>query len=403
MLCAAGHVVAPAARADLVIVNTCGFIDAAKDESLDAIFAAAEAAHRRGAQLAAVGCLVERYREELTRDLPEADLLCGFETEPLTRRLAELGARRAGAAAQAGAPPGRRPRPLHAYVKISDGCDRRCSYCAIPLIRGTYETLSPQHVLQDARAALARGARELVLVGQDTSRWRWPGYGGLERLLADIAVLGPSWLRLLYLQPDGIDDAVLEALAAHAVAYVDVPLQHASGRVLRAMNRRGDGAAHLALLRRLRAALPGVAIRSTFIAGFPGEDESDVEELLAFIAEAGLAVGGVFAYDEQEGTAAAGLPGQVPDEVRRERAARVSLALEESSRGYWQRLVGETVQVLVERGCRGDASEAAGRIAAQAPDVDGITLLRGAPARRGSLMWARIEAVAGYDVMAVAR
>jgi ribosomal protein S12 methylthiotransferase len=425
VLSAAGYAVAPAALADLVIVNTCGFIDAAKVESLDAVFAAAAAAHGRGAQVAAVGCLVERYRDELARELPEADLLCGFETAPLTRRLAEMSANRGSAAERAaetsrpvGARAPGRPKapavravgatrrartrlPLHAYLKISDGCDRHCAYCAIPLIKGAYETMSPQRVLSDARAALARGAREIVLVGQDTSRWRWPGYGGLPRLLADLAALEPAWLRLLYLQPDGIDAQLLEALAAYAVPYVDVPLQHASGRILRAMNRSGDGATHLELLRRVRATLPGAAIRSTFIAGFPGETEADLEELLAFIAEARLAVGGVFAYDPQEGTAAAALAQQVPAEEREQRAARIAVALDEGARRYWEALVGEQVAVLIERGRRSDASEATGRIAAQAPDVDGFTLVRGAPLRRGSVVKARVEAVAGYDVMTV--
>ena len=217
----------------------------------------------------------------------------------------------------------RRPRPVSAYVKISDGCDRRCAFCAIPLIKGDYETVPAAGVLQAARAQLAAGARELVLVGQDTSRWAQPGWGGVGRLLAELAALdpAPSWLRLLYLQPDGITGELLDALAAHAVPYVDVPLQHASGAVLRRMRRSGDGAAHLALLERVRTALPGAAVRSTFIAGFPGETDAEFQELVSFVREAGLAVAGVFVYDEQEGTAAAGMPGAVPRELALERAA----------------------------------------------------------------------------------
>ena len=168
-------------------------------------------------------------------------------------------------------------------------------------------------MLRAARAQLAAGARELVLVGQDTSRWAQPGWGGMSRLLGELAALepAPAWLRLLYLQPDGVTDELLEALAAHAVPYVDVPLQHASGAVLRRMRRSGDGDAHLALLARVRAALPGAAVRSTFITGFPGETEAEFEELEDFVRDAGLAVAGVFVYDEQEGTAASGMPGAV--------------------------------------------------------------------------------------------
>ena len=275
--------------------------------------------------MAAVGCLVERYRDELAAEIPEVDLWCGLDTAPLLAALAEAGGEaasdeRAGAAA---VPVPRRPRPVSAYVKISDGCDRRCSFCAIPLIKGDYETVAAAEVLRTARAALAAGARELVLVGQDTSRWAQPGWGGMSRLLGELAALepAPDWLRLLYLQPDGIDDELLEALAAHAVPYVDVPLQHASGAVLRRMRRSGDGAAHLALLERVRAVLPGAAVRSTFIAGFPGETDAEFEELVAFVRDAGLAVAGVFVYDEQEGTAAAGMAGAVPAELALERAA----------------------------------------------------------------------------------
>ena len=222
-------------------------------------------------------------------------------------------------------------------MKISDGCDRRCSFCAIPLIKGDYETVAAAEVLRSARAALAAGARELVLVGQDTSRWAQPGWGGVSRLLGELAALEPAplWLRLLYLQPEGIDDGLLEALAAHAVPYVDVPLQHASGAVLRRMRRSGDGAAHLALLDRVRATLPGAAVRSTFITGFPGETDAEFEELVAFVRAADLAVAGVFVYDEQEGTAAAGMPGAVPHELAFERAARLGEVIDSEAARFW--------------------------------------------------------------------
>ena len=246
------------------------------------------------------------------------------------------------------------------------------------------------------------GARELVLVGQDTSRWRWPGYGGLERLLGDLRSRGALWLRLLYLQPDGLSEAVLEALAAFAVPYVDLPLQHAARPVLRAMGRAGDGDAYLALLERVRARLPGVAVRSTFLAGYPGETDADLEELLDFIAAAGLAVGGVFAFDPQEGTVAAALPRQVPETVRQERAVLVGEALARAAGSYWRSFVGRQVEVLVERGSRGVSSGAAGRIAQQAPDVDGLTWVAGAKARGGRLLRAVVDDVDGYHLLAQA-
>ena len=405
LLRAAGHRPTAAAAADVIVVNTCGFIDAAKEESIDVLLDAADVAHAHGGRVAAVGCLVERHRDELAAELPEVDLWCGLDTAPLLAALAagESGGE-AAAPGGAAAPAPRRPRPVAAYVKISDGCDRRCAFCAIPLIKGDYETVEPAEVLRAARAALAAGARELVLVGQDTSRWRRAGWGGVRRLLAELSALEPApvWLRLLYLQPDGIDDELLEALAGYAVPYVDVPLQHASRRVLERMGRSGDGDASLRLLERVRAALPGVAVRSTFISGFPGETDADHEELLAFIGAAGLAAAGVFTFDPQEGTAAAALPAQVPATLAFERAAEAGEAIDEEAARFWAALAGRPLDVLVERGTGRADGVAVGRNPLQAPDIDGRTLLRGVRARRGEVVAAVAVGSVGYDVEAVA-
>ena len=351
-----------------------------------------------------MGCLVERYREELAAELPEVDLWCGLDTAPLLAALREAGDGGEGAEGHGSAVPvPRRQRPVTSYLKISDGCDRRCAYCAIPLIKGDYETVAAAEILRAARAALVAGAKELVLVGQDTSRWAQPGWGGLERLLTELKALAPAplWLRLLYLQPDGIDDALLEALSRHAVPYVDVPLQHASGAVLRRMKRRDDGAQHLDLLARVRLALPGAAVRSTFIAGFPGETDEELDELLAFVREAGLAAAGVFPYDAQEGTPAAKLPGQVPAALAFERAARLGEAIDDVAAAFWGALAGRPLEVLIERGARA-GGVAVGRCALQAPDIDGRTLVRGASMRRGQIVHAVASGSVGYDVEAVA-
>lgn len=383
----------------MVIVNTCGFIDAAKEESIAAILEAAEFAHAHGAKVAAIGCLVERHGDELVAGMPEVDVWCGLDTTPLLAALDELEtvARRPRRARP------RRSRPVHAFLKVSDGCDRGCAFCAIPLIKGHYEAVSAEAILTAARDAVQAGARELVLVGQDTSRWKEPGWGGLERLLAELAKLSPAphWLRLLYLQPDGIDDALLEAMARHTVPYVDVPLQHASRAVLRRMGRAGDAVGFLRLLERVRRALPGAAIRSTFIAGFPGETEEDFEELLAFVREAGLAAGGVFAFDAQEGTAAATLPAQIDRAVIMERVARLGNALDEAAARYWLGLQGRRLDVLVERGTSRADGDAVGRCAMQAPDIDGCVSVSGAPMRRGDIVQCTVVGAAGYDVEAV--
>ena len=386
----------------MVVVNTCGFIDAAKEESIAALLEALDFAHQRGARVAAVGCLVERYREELAADLPEVDLWCGLDTAPLLAALREAGAGGEGAEEHGAAVPvPRRPRPVTSYLKISDGCDRRCAYCAIPLIKGDYETVAAAEILRAARAALAAGAKELVLVGQDTSRWAQPGWGGLERLLAELKALAPApvWLRLLYLQPDGVDEVLLEAVSRYAVPYVDVPLQHASGAVLRRMERSGDGSRYLELLAGMRAALPGVAVRSTFIAGFPGETDEEFDELLAFVREAGLAAAGVFPYDAQEGTPAATLPGQVPAALAFARAAQLGEAIDDVAAGFWEALVGRPLDVLIERGAGADGV-AVGRCPLQAPDIDGRTFVRGARTRRGQLVHAVASGSVGYDVEA---
>jgi len=216
----------------------------------------------------------------------------------------------------------------------------------------------------------------------------------------DLKALEPLWVRLLYLQPDGVSEALLGALARFAVPYVDIPLQHASGAVLRAMGRGSDGARSLELLSRVRAVLPEVAVRSTFITGFPGERERDVDELLAFVDEAGLAVAGVFVFDPQDGTRAARLPRRVPPQIAEERASRLSAAIGAAAARYWDRYVGREVEVLIERGSRGGGGEAVGRIAQQAPDVDGVTILPGARAQRGSVVKAVVESHAGYDLTA---
>lgn len=420
---AAGHECATPPHADLLIVNTCGFIDAAKEESIAALLDAVEAAAVTGARVAAYGCLVERYRAELAVELPEVDIFSGFDIEPLRVVLDEIAVadgEEAGGSVR-GAPDGagpaaaergcgraavrrhlRRSRPLHAYVKISDGCDQTCSFCAIPLIKGRYDVVPPDEILALAGAALERGARELVLVGQDTSRWAWPGYGGLERLLRDLKSLDPLWLRLMYLQPQNVSESLLEALCRYAVPYVDIPLQHASRRVLRAMRRQGDGESYLRLLERVRDALPGVALRSTFLVGFPGETETEFAELLDFVAAARPAVGGVFVFDPQEGTSAAALPRQVPPEVGFERAARLQEVIDRCAGSFWGDTVGHTVDLLVERGTGRPGGEAVGRIALQAPDTDGVTFVRGVVCRRGQRRRVRIDGVVGYDLTASA-
>jgi len=413
-LAAAGHRPVAAEAAAVIVVNTCGFIDAAKEESIDVILAAAGLARRTGARLAVIGCLVSLYGAQLREELPEVDLFTAFEQAPLFALLdaaAESAARnRTGGAAEAPAGPvvsrttriTRPRRPVHSFVKISDGCDHWCAFCTIPLIKGRYEVVPPSTILENADRALTAGARELVLVGQDTSRWTWPGYGGPARLLADLKSLGAHWLRLLYLQPDGVDDALLDAVAEHAVPYLDLPLQHADGAVLRLMGRGGDARAYLTLLEHIRARIPNVAVRSTFLVGHPGESEAAFAALVSFVRAAGLALAGVFVFDPQDGTRAATMPGRVPAAVAERRAARLSEEIERAAEPFWKQLIGRSFEVLVERGVGDPRREAVGRICYQAPDVDGVTYVTGRSTRRGAVLRALPADIIGYDVHAVA-
>lgn len=393
-----GRQTAPEAAA-LLIVNTCGFIDAAKEESIDAVLGAVALGQETGARIAVMGCLVSLYEEELKRELPEVDVWATFDEAPLVATLRQC----AAAAPQPQTHPRRgRQRPVHAFIKISDGCDHRCAYCSIPLIKGSYRTEKPEAILAAARRAVRAGAQELVLVGQDTSSWHFPGYGGLARLLADLKALGEPWLRLMYLQPEGVDEALLDALAHYAVPYVDLPLQHASATVLKRMGRWGDGETYMDLLDTIRRALPGVAIRSTFLVGHPGEGQEEFDGLLHFVRAAGLAVAGVFVFDPQVGTAAATWTDRVAPSEAAARAAALAAEIEAAAAPFWSGLVGSELDVLVERGTNRAAGEGIGRIHAQAPDVDGTTTLRGAVCRRGDLVRARIVEVTGWDLHAEA-
>jgi len=390
-------------RATHILINTCGFTREAKEESIAAILGAAR--DYPAAELLVMGCLVQRYRDELESGLPEVSGWYGLgDTAGLVDAL------RAAAASGPGLPSEQsvRTRRSFAYVKISDGCDHGCSFCAIPGIKGPYLALPAHEIMEQARAALDEGARELVLVGQDTTIWRGEdlGLGGLlDALAADERV---RWIRLMYLQPENVDDDLLTTLASNSkvVAYLDLPFQHASGRVLRRMARGGDGSSYLALLERARRVMPDVSVRTTFIVGFPGESEADVDALLEFCASAGFDHGGAFVYSPEEGTSAARLRPRVPTEVAQERLGRLSSALLSQAEQANSDRVGQTVQVMIDTLGAAEGPEgvaAVGRTARQAPEVDGVTYLEGRlppGAGPGDLVRAVITEAYGYDLIA---
>lgn len=365
------------ADADAVVLNTCAFIQPATEEAIAEFFSLHTdwRPARPGRRIIVAGCLPSRYGDELRDALAEADALLPVTAEGgLLATLEEL----LGSPAKAASGPGRLIPGSTAYLKVSEGCDRRCAYCTIPAIRGPFVSAPLDALVDEARWLIDHGARELVLVGQDIASYGVDLCAGedLAMLVQRLDALeGDFRLRLMYVQPDGVTYALLDALAnaSHVCRYLDIPLQHASGPVLAAMGRTGDAAAHLALVDRVRSVLPGVVLRTTIMTGFPGETNDDARVLEEFLAEAELDYVGVFTYSPEEGTVAASLPEQVEPAVADERAQRVRDIADSIGFARAAALVGTRQKVLVE-GFDEDG-ELFGRTCGQAPDVDGVTLV----------------------------
>lgn len=395
--------------ADVVVVNTCSFIEAARRESVDAIL---EEVDRRtnGQRVVVAGCLVERYGRELADELPEVDAfmsLGSYGNAPQIIDRAVAGTR------QLCFDPGKVPLSLDAraaptsptaFVKISEGCDRVCSFCAIPLIRGGHRSRPPEAIEAELRWLVERGVKEVVLVAQDmslygrdtTGRWQLPD---LLRRLADVE--GLLWLRMLYQYPRYVNDDLLDAVAESgpAVPYFDLSLQHASGRLVRKMRRWGDGDRFLSLIERIRERFPDAALRSAFIVGFPSETEAEAEELASFLPEARLDWAGFFPYSREDGTEAGGfVRGRVPRAVAERRAEVLSEVQSEIAEAKRAALVGTEVEVLVESR---EGLFVSGRTWREAPEVDAEVKLRRARAVRvGDVARARVIRTDGLDLVA---
>lgn len=372
-----------AAAADVAIVNTCGFIDAAKRESIGEILELARRkAEGKVRAIVVTGCLAERYREQILRELPEVDAVAGIGAD--SDIAAIVGKALAGGKLQSF--PEKTELPLcgerrlltpkwTAYLKIAEGCDNRCAYCAIPAIRGRYRSRTMENILEEAETLAASGVKELVLVAQDTTRYGWDLYKQLmlpELLRKLCRIEGFRWIRVLYGYPDSVTDELLETMANEEkiVKYFDLPLQHCSGRVLRSMNRPGDRASLTALIRRMREKIPGVVLRSTLIVGLPGETEEDFGELCGFVKEMRFERLGCFAYSQEEGTAAAKMPDQVDADVALRRQELITEIQMDIMQEQGEAMVGKTLPVLVE-GYDRSARCWTGRSQAEAPDVDG--------------------------------
>jgi ribosomal protein S12 methylthiotransferase len=388
--------------ADVVVVNTCSFIQAATEESIGVVLELTGEwkAARPGRAVIVAGCMPARYGDELAESLPEVDAFVGVADEASIERVV-AGLTGSGVPAKPADAPARTTPGPSAYVQVSDGCHRRCTFCTIPAIRGDYRSRTLNEIVSEAGMLVAGGARELVLVGQDISAWGrdLPEDETLADLVRAVArVPGLAWLRLMYVQPDGITPGLLHVMAEEATVarYLDMPLQHASRPVLRAMGRHGDAAEFLRLIGVVRALVPGVALRTTLIAGFPGETAGDFKRLMSFIAEAGLDYVGVFAYSPEDGTPAGEMRPQVPKRTRLARAQRLRDAADivgfELAAGH----VGETLEVLCE-GLDEDGVPV-GRHRGQAPEIDGIVYLD-RECDPGRMLMVEITDSMGYDLL----
>jgi ribosomal protein S12 methylthiotransferase len=427
-------------NADVLVVNTCAFIDSAKQESIDAILEMAE--HKKqGAcrRLVVAGCMAERYRDELKKQIPEIDAVIGTGEVPQI-----VGAINGGAAPltffrpgrspiandhqapgpEPQAPSGRREAPTYlydadtprlfatprhyAYVKIAEGCDYKCAFCIIPTLRGAYRSRPAESIVREARALAARGVKELLLISQDTTfygndrRER----GALARLLRELNTIdGLEWIRLLYLYPTTIDDETLAAMAGceKICKYIDLPLQHASNDVLRRMKRPGTRQTYDRLLARIRERVPGVALRTTFIVGFPGETDADVDALAAFVGDHVFDHVGVFTYSHEEGTSAYEFEDDVPKRTKEARRARVMRLQKQLVEARLPARVGTRARVLVDGPSADHELVLRGRLSTQAPDIDASVFLTDCDPstyRAGDFVDVEIVETAGYDLIA---
>jgi ribosomal protein S12 methylthiotransferase len=397
--------------ADVIVVNTCAFIDRAKQESIDTILEMArEKQHGRAQRLVVTGCLAQRYDAELRKEIPEIDATLG------TGQVEEIVAAVEGRATVTesehlptwvydhSAPRLLSTAPYMAYLKISEGCDYTCTFCIIPKLRGLHRSRPMDDVLREAEALAAQGVKELVLVAQDSTRYGLDlgvrdGLAPLLRRLGQID--GLRWIRIMYAYPATLSDPILEAIAEvdKVVKYVDIPLQHASEAVLKRMKRPTGKGNLMGMLERLRAKVPGVAIRSSFIVGFPGETDAEFQELLAFVERAEFDNVGVFTYSDEEGTAAFDLASRVPALVKANRKRQLMALQKRVSQRKHRAKVGARFEVLVEGPHPESELLLAGRLSSQAHEIDGSVLINDGSASPGDFVTCEITEAHPYDLV----
>jgi len=401
-------------QADIIVVNTCSFINDAKEESVDTILEVADYKQQGNCRLLVVtGCLPQRYKEELAEQLPEVDLFMGTAEAPRIVELIERQLQLDEPSQEIGDPdylydhdtPRVNSSPFYSsYIKIADGCANHCSYCIIPQLRGTLRSRSIESVVEEARNLAGKGVREINLIAQDITAYGMDRADGasIEKLLKELVKVEEiDWIRLLYSYPDGISDGLIELIASEEKVcnYLDIPLQHIDDQVLAEMNRRVGEAEIRALIKKLRDKIPDLTLRTSFIVGFPGETREQYDKLLDFVKEGHFERVGVFRYSREEGTAAAKLPNQVPGQTKKGRLNRLMKAQARVSFSKNRALVGKTETVLVEGYSDETDLLLKGRSARQAPDVDGQYLITAGQADVGQLVQLKITDSSEYDLI----
>ncbi|HVN75549.1 MAG TPA: 30S ribosomal protein S12 methylthiotransferase RimO [Thermoanaerobaculaceae bacterium] len=407
------RIVTDAGDADVVIVNTCGFIEVAKRESIDAILEVAQRKGRGLRRLVVAGCMAQRYAAELAAEIPEIDAFVGLdELERVPEAvLGELG--RGHVPDQRGALrlyDHTAPRLLatggvYAYLKVAEGCDNPCSFCHIPRMRGAFRSRTPVSLVEEARRLEATGVRELVLIAQDTTRYGEDlglGRSGLRSLLEEL-LHGTAipWIRFMYAYPATLDHGIFALMARESrlVPYLDIPLQHASRKVLKLMKRGGDARSYTELIARARAAVPDLAVRTTFIVGFPGEGDAEFAELEAFVESVGFDHVGVFTYSYQEENPGAALGDPVPAPTKEARRRALMRLQERLSRERNRNLRGRVLPAIVEGASAESEYLLEGRLRRQAPEVDGRLLFSDGSARPGDVVEVRVAKTYAFDLV----
>jgi ribosomal protein S12 methylthiotransferase len=408
-----------ASEADTVIVNTCGFIEASKQESIDKILEMSDLKKNgRVTRVVAAGCLTQRYKDELVEGLPEADLFVGSGQFQNIAQI--LRGSRAGSAEkrffhlptylQESTTPRVNSQPRHrAYLKISEGCKKRCAFCAIPLIRGNLQSRTLQGIVSEAKLLVAGGVKELIVISHDFTDFGWDlrksnaaakeSPDELLRALADES--GAEWIRVLYLYPDGVSDKTLDLIRSrqNLVKYFDMPLQHINNEVLKNMNRRMTRAKVESTLNGIREKMPEATLRTQFIVGYPGETEAQFEELLKFVEQTRFDRVGCFMYSQEENTKAGTLPDQIDQETKQRRHDTLMELQQDISRAKHRALIGTTVEVLVEGYSEETDLLLRGRHSQQAPDIDGVTYINDGEANIGDLVQVKITESMDYDLI----